>query len=206
MLVIKILFCLFFCLPALAAEDDSVYSPQEGPPATGWGSALKYFKKGEDNSVSTSAKSSNSGKNHMFSLSNTVFVDNNAVHEKDTPGQWGLNLGIEWDDSVLGEGFYVNYDDYKKESKYSMAYGLFFPRLESRFPLYVKANLGLGYFTGDFNNDTLAVDYNLFSGIHFFTRHNVLFNIEVGSKNYTRLFTRSQLNSFVLSSGLAVVF
>jgi hypothetical protein len=207
LLVMKLLLCLFFCLPVRAADDDSIYDPQEGPPATGWGSALKYFKKGGENSTSTSVNpSSGAGKNRMFSLNNAVFVNNKANQALDTPGQWGLNLGVEWDDVVIGQGFYINYDDYKQASKFSMAYGLFYPRIETHFPLYIKANLGLGYFKGDFNSDTLAFDYNFFSGVQFFTRHNVLFNIEVGSKNYTRIFTRSQLNSFVLSSGLAVVF
>ena len=200
--------CLFLLVISLQASAEETYTGSEAPPATGWSSALKYFKKsGSDNSsVTSTSGSGRSSKNRLVSLDNTVFIDNNAVQELDTPGQWGLNLSLEWDDEILGEGFYIKYGDYKTESKYSLLYGFFYPRLESRFPLYIKGQLGVGYFTGDFADTTLAVDYNLFSGVRFFTRHNVLFNIEFGSQNYTRIFRRSQLNSFVLSSGLAFVF
>lgn len=204
MLYLKMLLLLVIPLQVSAQE---AYKEDDAPPATGWGSALKYFKKNGDNSSVTSAEDlGRSPKNRIISLDNTVFVDNNAVRELDTPGQWGLNLSLEWDDVILGEGFYIKYADYKEETKFSLLYGFFYPRIESRFPLYIKGQLGAGYFTGAFADTTLAVDYNLFSGVRFFTKRNILFNIEFGSQNYTRIFRRSQLNSFVLSSGLAFAF
>lgn len=183
------------------------YTAETAPPATGWGSAVKYFQKDPDSSVSTSASNWDyASKKRMFFLDNVFFVSNRETQPLDTPGQWGLNLGFEWDESIFGEGVYVNYMDYEEESKFSFLYGFIYPRIQTRFPLYIKANAGLGYFTGAFNDETLAVDYNLLTGLRFFTKHNVLLNLEFGSKNYTRIFRRSQLNSLVVSSGLAFVF
>jgi hypothetical protein len=84
--------------------------------------------------------------------------------------------------------------------------GVILPGIEMQFPLYLKANVGLGYFRGDFDDETLTVDYSGAVGLRLFSQNRFLFHVEFGSQNYHRLLRKSYTNSWVLSSGLAFIF
>jgi len=209
-----LLFLKFLIIFSLGANSfaSEKYTGDEAPPETGWKSAVKYF--GKNGSVKTRTRqaevtvedSDASSSSRVLFLDNIVFVNNRVGSSLDEGGQWGLKLGYEWDDDWYAKGFYIQHSDYDLERKFSVLGGLVFPSLASRFPLYLKANVGLGYFVGDFDSETLAVEYNAHTGVRFFARNGMLFNIEIGSANYTRLLTHSYLNSLVMSSGLAFRF
>ncbi len=208
MLVIK--FFIFVLMGALGGATER-YTQDEPPPETGWKSAVKYFgktgsvkSKAQQNEVSLEESDASYGR--VLFLDNLVYVDNRQGSSLDQPGQWAMKLGFEWDKDWFSKGFYIQHSDYDEERKFSLLGGLIFPSLASKFPVYLKANVGLGYFVGDFDNQTLAVEYNAQTGLRFFARNGMLFNIEVGTVNYTRLLTHSYLNSVTLSSGLAYRF
>jgi hypothetical protein len=186
------------------------YQENDEPPETGWKSALKFFQKEGTTKTRRPDSEEDDGSSASYSrvifLDNTVFFNNREGSKLDTPGVWGLRLGFEWDRSWYGHGVYIQHDEFDLQRKFAVLGGFFFPSIESRLPVYLKGQAGVGYFTGDFGNETLTVDYNLYSGVRVFTRSGLLFNIEVGSKNYSRLFTQSYMNSFVISSGLAFAF
>ncbi len=188
------------------------YQEEDGPPETGWQSALKFFQaEGSSKVRRPSTDEDDDGSDASFDqvifLDNTIFFNNRTGSELDSKGVWGLRLGYEWDKSWWhGYGLYLQHDEYDLNRKFALLGGLIFPGIQSRVPIYLKANAGMGYFTGEFGSETLTVDYNLYSGVRIFTRSGMLFNLEFGSKNYSRLLTRSYVNSFVISSGLAFAF
>lgn len=205
MLLTKLLLAL---LIGVSSAQEERYQPDQEPPETGWKSAVKYFLK--DSSKRSPQSDDDAGYkasgDRLLFLDSVAFLDNRLGTDRDTPGKWGLNLGFEWDKSWFGQGIYVQHTDYDLEKKFAVLGGLIFPTLASQFPLYLKANVGLGYFVGNFSNDTLTVDYNIHTGFRYFTRSGFLFNIEMGSRNYSRLLTKSYMNSWVVSSGLAFLF
>jgi hypothetical protein len=185
--------------------DEDKYSPDQAPPESGWKSAVKFFTKDGETSVKNDDTSDASNDSRLV-LDNIIYVNNKLGSPTDIGGRWGLNFGYEWDSSWITQGVYLQYLDYRTVSQASLLTGWIFPNLESQFPLYLKANVGLGYFTGDINSDTLSADYNAFLGVRIFTESRFLFNVEFGSKNYHRLFRKSYANSWVISSGLSVLF
>ncbi len=204
MLLFKFLILVSLSVFSNGAER---YQEQDEPPETGWKSALKFFQKeGETKTRTPDSDGGSASYSKVIFLDNSVFFNNREGSDLDTDGVWGLRLGFEWDKSWYGHGIYVQHDDYDLHRKFALLGGFFFPSIESRIPIYLKANAGLGYFTGDFSNDTLTVDYNVYSGLRIFTRSGMLFNLEVGSKNYSRMLTKSYMNSFVINSGLAFAF
>lgn len=211
-LLIQLLTCWTLVFGAVESENER-YNEADGPPSTGWEQATKFFTR-DRKSVSARVGDSDidTGGNRLIFIDNVTFVNNSSNDKHGNEGQWGLSAGLEWDREYVAQGFYIDYSRFdskkneKDDQKFTVLTGLIFPRLETQFPLYLRGALGLGYFTGDFANDTLTVDYNLYTGFRVFTHSGMLFNIEMGSKNYTRIFQSSYLNSFVLNSGLAFVF
>lgn len=193
----------------MANINEEKYSPDQPPPDTGWKSALKFFSKDSSNSNSTRAPSDDSDASYdqYLSLDNTFFLNNERSSDLEPPGQWGLNLGYVWDhNSWISQGIYVQYSDLQGDRRYSLLTGFILPGIESEFPIYLKANAGLGYFVGDFDSDTLTVDYSAAVGLRLFSQSRFLFHLEFGSQNYHRLLKKSYTNSWVLSSGLAFIF
>lgn len=189
--------------------DEEKYSPGEPPPETGWKSALKFFSKDSNtNSTSTTSPSdSDATYDQYLSLDNTLYFNSERSSQKESDGRWGLNLGYVWDHaSWLSQGIYAQYSNLGVEKRYSLMTGLILPGIETQFPLYLRADVGLGYFAGDFTNNTLSVDYAAALGLRFFPSHRLLFHLEFGSQNYHRLLVKSYSNSWVLTSGLAFIF
>ncbi|MCC6137968.1 MAG: acyloxyacyl hydrolase [Bdellovibrionaceae bacterium] len=183
------------------------YTEDSSPPALGWESALKFFSRSPASSNSTSSGSIGDYGDSAFFLDQTMFVNNTYVSEGQPAPKWGLNAGYEWDQSWYGTGIYVNYVNYSLAEKFSVTSGFYYPRLESGFPLYVRANIGLGYYTDDIENKGATFDYNAGLGLRFFsTSGSWLFNLEVGSRNYTRLLKSQSAESIIVGSGLAITF
>lgn len=212
-LIIQMLVWIPLCMASVEPSTEDRYRESDGPPKTGWAEATKFFTK-DHKSVSASVEDDDidTGGNRLVFLNNAIFVNNNSRDNLGNQGRWGMTLGLEWDKEIFAQGFYIDYAYYQSKNsltddkKFAVLGGLTFPRLETQFPLYLRGNLGLGYFTGDFSRSTLTVDYNLYTGFRIFTHSGMLFSLELGSKNYTRLLQQSYLNSFVLNSGLAFVF
>jgi hypothetical protein len=192
-----------------ASLNEEKYSPDNPPPDTGWKSALKFFNNGSNNSTRAPASDTNSDASYdqFLSLDNTIVLNSELSSSLETEGRWGLNLGYAWDHSRwLSQGIYLQYFDHQIEKKYSLMTGVILPGIEMQFPLYLKANVGLGYFRGDFDDETLTVDYSGAVGLRLFSQNRFLFHVEFGSQNYHRLLRKSYTNSWVLSSGLAFIF
>jgi len=205
LLLIKFLLLVSLSGFSMGAEK---YQEQDEKPETGWKSALKFFQKDGQSKTREpqSDEVSDASNDRLIFLDNTVFFNSREGSDLDTRGIWGLRLGFEWDHSWFGHGIYLQHDDYDQHQKFALLGGFYFPSIESRIPVYLKANAGLGYFTGDFSSETLTIDYNVYTGVRIFTRRGWLFDLELGSKNYSRMLTRSYANSFVVNSGLAFVF
>lgn len=207
LVIVKVILTLFISFTF--AEEK--YQPDDEPPDTGYRSAVKYFTKKKPvkvNENSYEVDLSDAEDDMLLSLDTEFFLNNRPSDESlVNDGEWGLNLGLFWDETYFSHGVQVDYLTYgEDEKKISLLGGLIYPRIQTRFPLYIKGHLGLGYFTGDsFGRETLSIDYNLYTGVRFFSG-SMLFNIEVGSKNYTKLLRSAYLNSFVLSSGMSIVF
>lgn len=177
---------------------------QGGPsPATGYKSAVKYFTGKSRKSASRRTPQGNKS----FSFESYAYVDNDASQvNRVSDGDWGGQLGLYWDQQWMSRGLNVEYANYGDDNKLAVLAGLVFPRMRSSFPLYVKGSLGLGYFVGqDVARETLTFDYNIFTGFKY-SSGSWLFNVEVGSKNYTKLLENAYLNSVVLSSGISILF
>jgi hypothetical protein len=201
-------FLLMISVSAASLNEEK-YSPNNPPPQTGWESALKFFKNDANNSTRapTSSVYSDASYDQYLSLDNTIVLNSELSSSLEPEGRWGLNLGYVWDHSRwLSQGIYLQYFDHQIEKKYSLMTGIIFPGIETQFPIYLKANAGLGYFRGDFDNDTLTVDYSAAVGLRLFSQNRFLFHLEFGSQNYHRLLRKSYTNSWVLSSGLAFIF
>lgn len=204
--LVKMLFILCF---SFASLDEEKYNPHQPPPETGWKSALKFFADDSTQSSKTRSPSSDSDASYdqFLSLDNTLFLNNERSSELEPKGRWGLNLGYAWDHtSWLSQGIYAQYSNLGLDQRYSLLTGLILPGIQSEFPLYIKAMAGLGYFRGDFEKDTLTIDYNAAVGLRLFSQNRFLFHLEFGSQNYHRLLKKSYTNSWVLSSGLAFIF
>ncbi|MBY0385313.1 hypothetical protein K2X05_09155 [bacterium] len=200
---------IFIALFSLANLNEEKYGPDTPPPETGWKSALKFFSK--DTNRTTASRSDNEDSDATYdqylSLDNTLFLNSETSATTEPKGQWGLNLGYAWDRaSWVSQALYLQYSDFNQASRYSLLTGFIFPGIETEFPLYLKANAGLGYFVGDFNNSTLTIDYSAAVGLRLFSTHQFLFQLEFGSQNYQRLLQKNYANSWVLSSGLAFIF
>lgn len=187
-----------------SARAEVRYTEDSRPPALGWESALKFFSR--DPASSSSSSASGDYGDSAFFLDQTMFVNTTYVSEGQPSPKWGLNAGYEWDHSWYGTGVYVNYVNYRLAEKFSVTSGFYYPRLESGFPLYVRANIGFGYYTNDIDNKGATFDYNAGLGLRFFSSGDWLFNLEVGSRNYTRLLKSQSAESIIVSSGLAITF
>ncbi len=206
MYVVKLLF--LFSL-SFAGLNEEKYSPNEPPPETGWKSALKFFTKDSAQSSRTRAPSDTSDASYdqFLSLDNTFFLNSERSSELEPKGRWGFGMGYAWDHATwVSQSINLQYADFGLDQRYSLLTGLILPGIESEFPLYIKAMAGLGYFRGDFEEDTLTVDYNAAVGLRLFSPSRFLFHLEFGSQNYHRLLKKSYTNSWVLSSGLAFIF
>lgn len=189
----------FFLSPLCLAE--TKYTETIAPPSVGWESALKFFSR----SPSSTPNSSYYG-DSAFQLDQSFFVNNQYVSEGLSSPRWGINLGYEWDQSWYGSGIYLNYVDFQQALKYSVTGGFYYPRLESGFPLYIRAHIGLGYYSNDFETKGVTFDYNAGLGLRFFSGNNWLFNLEVGSRNHTLILNSESAESIVVGSGVAITF
>lgn len=211
MLILKGLTIILLSASAGAQDvsEEEKYTEEHKPPTSGWQSAIKYFQKGSGNNTATletGGEASDTSYDKAIFLDNIIFLHNRPSTAQDTDGRWGLNLGYEWDGDWMAKGVYLQYHDYEKEQKYSLLGGIVFPRMQSNWPVYLRLQAGLGYFTGAFDKATLSVDYNAYAGLRVYSKKNFRLNVEVGSKNYTRIFTGSDLNSVAMSTGFAVAF
>jgi hypothetical protein len=208
--VFLLLLKIFFILTLSGAiVDEEKYGPDSPPPETGWKSALKFFSKDENQTTASRATASDSDAiyDQYLSLDNTVILNSEASSSIEPKGRFGLHLGYVWDHaSWLSQGVYLQYSDMQPDRRYSLLSGLVFPGIETEFPLFLKATAGLGYFVGDFKNDTLTLDYAASVGLRIFSQNRFMFQMEFGSQNYHRLLEKSYANSWVLSSGLAFIF
>lgn len=200
---------IFITLFSLANLNEEKYSPDTPPPETGWKSALKFFS--EDTNRTTASRTSKADSDATYdqylSLDNTLFLNSETSTNEEPRGQWALNIGYAWDRaSWVSQALYLQYSDFDLARRYSLLTGFIFPGIEMEFPLYLKANAGLGYFIGDFNNSTLTIDYSAAVGLRLFSTNQFLFQLEFGSQNYQRLLQKNYANSWVLSSGLAFIF
>lgn len=182
---------------------DIKYSETTPPPSVGWESALKFFTPAAS---SSSSPSPGGNGDSAFHLGQNFFVSNQYVSPSIPDPRWGLNLGYEWDKSWYGSGVYLNYVDFEQAQKYSVTGGFYFPSLKSEFPLYLRAHVGLGHYNSDFGTRGVTFDYNASLGFRFFTTHNWLFNIEVGSRNHSVLLKSESAESIVVGSGMAITF
>lgn len=202
---LAVLIGFVFNQPALA---ENRYSEEVAPPSVGWESALKFFTRGPaSNSVATSPGSGAPGDSAFF-LDQNFFVNSKYLSDGVERPKFGFNGGYEWDQSWYGTGIYLNYVAFNKMAeKFSVTTGFYYPRIESGFPLYVRANVGLGYYnTDDEDQKGATVDYNAGLGIRFFTSSNWVFNLELGSRNHTRLLKSASAQSIIVGSGLAITF
>lgn len=208
--VFLLLLKIFFILTLSGAiVDEEKYGPESPPPETGWKSALKFFSK--DSNKTSTTRPSDSGSDATYdqylSLDNTLVLNSEASSDSEPRGRFGVHLGYVWDHSSwISQGIYAQYADMQPDRRYSLLTGLIFPGIETSFPLFLKASAGLGYFVGDFANDTLTVDYAASVGLRVFSENRFIFQMEFGSQNYHRLLEKRYANSWVLSSGLAFIF
>ncbi len=187
------------------------YTEEAPPPATGWESALKFFSRTpSSNSVSTGYGGSAEVGDSAFFLDQSFYVSNKYLSDGVPSPRFGFNAGYEWDGDTFGNGIYLNYVTFEKNNlqaeKFSVSGGFYFPRIETGFPLYARANVGLGYFTNDIDNRGMTFDYNAGVGIRFFSSSAWVFNLEIGSRNHTRLLKSESAQSIIVGSGLAFTF
>lgn len=204
---LTLILSAFLYLPAGA---EIRYTEEAPPPATGWESALKFFSRSPSSaSVSTSGGTEGIGDSAFF-LDQSFYVNNKYLSDNLPNPRFGFNVGYEWDQSWYGSGIYINYVTFEKNNlqaeKFSVTGGFYYPRIETGFPLYARANVGLGYYTNDIDNKGMTFDYNAGLGIRFFSSSSWLFNLEVGSRNYTRLLKSESAQSIIIGSGLAFTF
>lgn len=202
----RILGLTLFCISLISSQSfaENRYNESSPPPSVGWESALKFFTPNGTNS--SSAPSSTGSGDSAFQLGQNYFINNQYVSQGVPDPRWGLNLGYEWDQSWYGSGIYLNYVDFEQAQKYSVTGGFYFPSLQSGFPLYFKAHIGLGHYSNDFDSRGMTFDYNASLGFRFYTTHNWLFNIEVGSRNHSVVLKSESAESIVLGSGMAITF
>lgn len=207
-LALTLILSVFF---GASAHAEVRYAEDAPPPATGWESALKFFSRTPaSGSVSAAASGSGDIGGSAFFLDQSFYVNNKYLSDGVPDPRFGFNAGYEWDQSWYGSGLYINYVTFEKNGaqaeKFSVAGGFYYPRIESGFPLYARANVGLGYFTNDLDNKGMTFDYNAGIGIRFYSSSRWLFNLEVGSRNYTRLLKSESAQSIIVGSGLAFTF
>lgn len=205
---LTLILSAFWTHPALA---EVRYNENAPPPATGWESALKFFSRTPaSGSVSASSGSTGDIGDSAFFLDQSFYVSNKYLSDDVAKPRFGFNAGYEWDQSWYGSGIYLNYVTFEEASeraeKFSVAGGFYYPRIESGFPLYARANIGLGYYTNDLDNKGMTIDYNAGLGIRFYSSTSWLFNLEIGSRNHTRLLKSESAQSIIVGSGLAFTF
>jgi len=196
---------LFFYFSIFSnAYAETRYDESSPPPSVGWESALKFFTpKGASSSTETSHTGSGES---AFQLGQNYFIRNQYVSPGVTDPQWGLNLGYEWDQSWYGSSIFLNYVDFEMAQKFSVTGGFYFPSMKSGFPLYFRAHLGLGHYNDDLESRGITFDYNASLGFRFYTTHQWLFTIEVGSRNHSVILKSASAESIVLGSGMAITF
>jgi hypothetical protein len=197
------LFILFSLAINVCAEDR--FTEDSPPPTTGWQSAMKFFSKTSYSEASAPDNSIEYG-GSAFLLDHVLFVDNKDLAPDVRPPKWGISAGYEWDKSWYGTGIYMQYSNYKLAEKYSVTGGFYFPRIETGFPLYIRAHVGLGYISDVQGDSGMTLDYNASLGLRLFASSRWLFNLELGSKNYTRILKSETVESIVVASGLAITF
>lgn len=199
-------------LPTLAMElprEETRYSEESAPPPVGWESAMKFFGRSpSSNSTSYSVGGSSAPGDSAFFLDQNFFVNSKYLSDGVERPRFGFNAGYEWDQSWYGTGLYINYVSFNKMAeKFSVTGGFYYPRIESGFPLYVRGNVGFGqYNTEDSEQKGATFDYNASLGLRFFTDKAWMFNLEIGSRNHTRLLKSASAQSIVVGSGLAITF
>jgi hypothetical protein len=189
-------------------SEETRYSEEDAPPATGWESAMKFFSRSPSSSVATSSGGHTEPGDSALFFDQNFFMNSKYLSDGVERPKFGFNAGYEWDQSVFGSGIYVNYVSFSKEAeKFSVTGGFYYPRIETGFPLYLRANIGLGqYNTEDADQKGATFDYNASLGLRFFTDKAWMFNLEIGSRNHTRLLKSASAQSIVVGSGLAITF
>lgn len=188
--------------------EETRYSEETTPPAVGWESAMKFFSRKPSSSVSTSSEGPTELGDSAFFFDQNFFVNSKYLSDGVERPKFGFNAGYEWDQSIFGSGIYLNYVSFNKiAEKFSVTGGFYYPRIETGFPLYLRANIGLGHYnTEDADQKGATFDYNASLGLRFFTDKAWMFNLEIGSRNHTRLLKSASAQSIVVGSGMAITF
>ncbi|MCB9072399.1 MAG: hypothetical protein H6623_02165 [Bdellovibrionaceae bacterium] len=175
------------------------------PPGIGYESAMKFFTKTGQTEAKISEDEGARG-NSAFLLDHNLFVRNVSAQSNAVAPKWGLSAGYEWDLSWLGSGVYLQYANFTQAEKYTVTGGFYFPRLETGIPVYIRAHIGLGYLSETQGTSGATFDYNASLGLRYFASNRWIFNLELGSRNYSRILKSESVKSIIVASGMAITF
>lgn len=208
--------CLLVAFSARAQMVEVQDSGQSGK-----AKAEKYFQKRKPSDTTERAPSSDSApgpKPHFFALHIGTYVDSQGYNwgNGDQHNIGKFNAGVTY---RLGE--WVNSADFMirmEYSSYSLDEGdarklaflamIGFPDSNSRFPLYIAAGVGPGFYLKQLHGQSaVSFDYQLVGGARFMNViDNLGFFVEFGLKNDIQLFSEGQFNGLFLGAGTAWSF